>query len=85
VIAQLREEQVPGPNADSVFAPRPSAFALPTLTDRLEGHTGRWGEITFRVHNRDFLIFVGIAPAAPRARIDELLRILAGLGISARR
>jgi hypothetical protein len=80
VLAQLMEEQAPLPVSDG-FPPRPARFALPRLTGRLEGHSGKWGEITFREHGRDFYIFLGIGSNA-EARVGELLQALDAMTIA---
>jgi len=76
VIAQLLEDSPPDPAARSDYAPRPAKFRMPRLTEHLEGHSGRWGEIVFRDHGRDFYLFVGVGLNAPTSRLDALLRAL---------
>jgi len=82
VLAQL-DEQVP-PDADAPgFPQRPTRFAVPRLTNRLEGHTGRWGEITFRQRGRDFYLFVGVGVGADgQIRLGRLLGLLDGLKVA---
>jgi len=76
VIAQLLEEQPPDPDAKKDYPVRPATFALPKLSDHVEGYSGRWGEMVFRDRGRDFYIFVGVGPSTPATRVETLLRTL---------
>jgi hypothetical protein len=83
VIAQLLEEQAPGPDAKKFFPPRPAKFAQPKLNPHgLEGYSGRWAEMVFRDRGRDFYIFLGVGPGTPIARVETLLRALDTMSVT---
>jgi hypothetical protein len=81
VVAQLLEVQAPDQAIDQLFPSRPATFNVPTLTTRVEGHDGRWAELTFRQRRRDFYLFVGAGKNAGRIQVDALLRQLDQLRI----
>jgi hypothetical protein len=75
VVAELVEQQAPGPNL-AIFRLRPTRFALPHLTNHMEGFGDHWGEVGFREHRRVFAIFIGVGEGAPAERVTTLLRSL---------
>lgn len=81
VIAELLED-VPAPDPDFEAPARPASFTLPALTDNMEGHGARFGEIAFRDHARDFVLLVGVGNSARPAKVALLLRVLDGLTVT---
>jgi hypothetical protein len=65
----------------AVFPRRSRQFQIHRL-GRLEGFSGRWGEITFRDHGRAFYIFVGVGPGAD-AQLSSVLAALDSLRVGA--
>jgi hypothetical protein len=57
-------EVKPFPRDLGGFPPRPAHFAAPNPTQRLEGFSGHWQEITFRDHHRAFYLFIGVGQGA---------------------
>jgi hypothetical protein len=82
VIAQLVEE-VPPPDPDFKAPGRPKRFALPKLTNRMEGFGNRWAELSFRDHGRGFTLFIGVGRDASPGQIALVLHALDGLTIGA--
>jgi hypothetical protein len=81
IVAELVEEQAPGPNLRS-FPLRPARFALPQLTNHMEGFGDHWGEVGFRKHGRVFTIFIGVGQGTPARRVATLLRVLDAMFIA---
>jgi hypothetical protein len=80
VIAILMEQEPPLPADVALFPPRPRRFRIRRLT-MLEGFSGpRWGEITFRDHDRAFYIFVGVGSRAD-AQVPSVLLALDSLRV----